>query len=101
MEDEYFTFSHMSKQDSDSDINVDDTQNPENPHTPKTLQIHTPSGPKYLQHFFLCDPHRTRRFCTRVGLAISEYHPIDEYKLQITQVLRLLSTFLSISNLST
>ena len=43
----------------------------------------TPSGPKYLQQFFLCDPRRTRRFCTRVGLAISEYHPIDEYKLQI------------------
>ena len=46
----------------------------------------TPSGPKYLQQifwFFLCDPRRTHRFCTRVGLAISEYHPIDEYKLQI------------------
>ena len=56
MEDEYFTFSHMSKQDSESDIYVDDTQNPENPHTPKTLQIHTPSGPKYLQHFF-CAAH--------------------------------------------
>ena len=34
-------------------------------------------------NFFLCNPRRTRRFCTRVGLAISEYHPIDEYKLQI------------------
>ena len=48
--------------------------------------MYTPSGPKYLQQifsFFLCDPRRTRRFCTRVGLAISEYHPIDEYKLQI------------------
>ena len=30
----------MSKQDSESDINVDDTQHPENPHTPETLQIH-------------------------------------------------------------
>ena len=30
----------MSKQDSESDINVDDTQYPENPHTPETLQIH-------------------------------------------------------------
>ena len=39
-EDEYSTFSDMSKQDSESDINVDDTQYPENPHTPKTLQIH-------------------------------------------------------------
>ena len=29
----------MSKQDSESDINVDDTQHPENPHTPE-LQIH-------------------------------------------------------------
>ena len=50
------------------------------------LLFYTPSGPKYLQQFFwffLCDPRRTRRFCTRVGLAILEYHPIDEYKLQI------------------
>ena len=30
----------MSKQDSESDINVDETQHPENPHTPETLQIH-------------------------------------------------------------
>ena len=30
----------MSKQDSESDINIDDTQYPENPRTPKTLQIH-------------------------------------------------------------
>ena len=34
------TFSHMTKQDSESDINVDDTQHQENPHTPSTLQIH-------------------------------------------------------------
>ena len=38
-EDEYSTFSDMSKQDSESDINVDETQHPENPHTPE-LQIH-------------------------------------------------------------
>ena len=30
----------MSKQDSEYDINVDDTQQQENPHTPKTPQIH-------------------------------------------------------------
>ena len=36
----FSTFSDMSKQDSESDINVDDTQHPENPHTPETLQIH-------------------------------------------------------------
>ena len=30
----------MSKQDSDSDINVYDTQDKQNPHTPETLQIH-------------------------------------------------------------
>ena len=40
-EDEYSTFSDMSKQDSESDINVDDTQHPENPHTPETLQNNT------------------------------------------------------------
>ena len=37
---EYSTFSDMSKQDSESDINVDDTQDEQNPHTPETLQIH-------------------------------------------------------------
>ena len=39
-EDKYSTFSDMSKQDCESDINVDDTHHPENPHTPETLQIH-------------------------------------------------------------
>ena len=37
---EYSTFSDMSKQDSESGINVDDTQHKENPHTLETLQIH-------------------------------------------------------------
>ena len=40
-EDEYSTLSDMSKQDSESDINVDETQYPENPHTPETLQNNT------------------------------------------------------------
>ena len=39
-EEEYSTFSDMSKQDSESDIYVDDTQDEQNPHTPETLQIH-------------------------------------------------------------
>ena len=38
-EDEYSTFSHMSKQDSESDIKIDDTQDEQNSHTPETLQI--------------------------------------------------------------
>ena len=37
---EHSTFSDISKQDSESDINVDDTQDQENSHTPETLQIH-------------------------------------------------------------
>ena len=37
-EDEYSTFLDMSKQDSESDINVDDTQHQENPHIPEILQ---------------------------------------------------------------
>ena len=37
-EEEYSTFSDMSKQDSKSDINVDDTQHQENSHTPEILQ---------------------------------------------------------------
>ena len=39
-EEEYSTFSDMSKQDSESDINIDDTQDEQNSHTPETLQIH-------------------------------------------------------------
>ena len=38
-EDEYSTFSRMSKEDSESDINVDETQHQGNPQTPE-LQIH-------------------------------------------------------------
>ena len=37
---EYSTFSDMSKQDSESDINIDDNQDEQNTHTPETLQIH-------------------------------------------------------------
>ena len=37
---EYSTFSYMSKQDSESDINIDVTQGEQNSHTPETLQIH-------------------------------------------------------------
>ena len=40
-ENEYSIFSDMSKQDFESDINVDETQYPENPHTPETLQNNT------------------------------------------------------------
>ena len=36
----YSTFSDISKQNSESDINVDETQDQENSHMPETLQIH-------------------------------------------------------------
>ena len=39
-EEESPTFSEMSKQDSESDIDVDDSQDQENSQTPETLQIH-------------------------------------------------------------
>ena len=39
-EEEYSTSSDMSKQDSKSDINIDDTQEEQNPYTPETLQIY-------------------------------------------------------------
>ena len=39
-EDEYSTFSDMSKENSESDINIDGTQDEQNPHTLETLQIH-------------------------------------------------------------
>ena len=40
-EEEYSTFSHMSKQDSESDINIDGTQDEQNSQTPETLQNST------------------------------------------------------------
>ena len=39
-EDEYSTSSDMSKQDPESDINVDDNQDEQNSHISETLQIH-------------------------------------------------------------
>ena len=39
--DEYSTFSDMSKQDSESDVNVDETQHQENSYTPETLKNNT------------------------------------------------------------
>ena len=39
--DEYSTFSDMSKQDSESEVNVDETQHQENSYTPETLQNNT------------------------------------------------------------
>ena len=46
-EDEYSTFSDMSKQDTESDINVDETQHQENSYTPETLQNNTTIHDKY------------------------------------------------------
>ena len=43
-EEEYSTFSHMSKQNSESDINVDDNQDEQNSHTSEILQIHNISN---------------------------------------------------------
>ena len=40
-EEEYSTFSDMPKQDSESDINLDETQHRENSYTPETLQNNT------------------------------------------------------------
>ena len=39
--DEYSTFSDMSKQDSESDVNADETQHQENSYTPETLKNNT------------------------------------------------------------
>ena len=49
-EEEYSTFSDMSKQDFESDINVDDTQHQENPQTPE-LQIHRSNTYNTTMHY--------------------------------------------------
>ena len=46
-EEEYSTFSHMSKHDSEFDINVDDTQDEQNTQTPETLQNNTTMHDKH------------------------------------------------------
>ena len=46
-EEEYSTFSDMSKQDSEFDINVDDTQDGQNIQTPETLQNNTTMHDKH------------------------------------------------------
>ena len=46
-EEKYSTFSDMSKQDSESDINVDETQHQENSYTPETLQNTTTMHDKH------------------------------------------------------
>ena len=51
-EDEYSTFSDMSKPNSESDINVDESQYPENPHTPETLQNNTTMHDKSIHDEF-------------------------------------------------
>ena len=45
--DEYSTFSEMSRQDSELDINVDETQHQENSYTPETLQNNTTMHDKH------------------------------------------------------
>ena len=47
-EDEYSTFLDMSKQNSESDINIDDAQDQQNPLTPETLQIHKHTTQQYM-----------------------------------------------------
>ena len=46
-EEEYSTFPDISEQDSESDINVDDTQDEQNTQTPETLLYHTTMQSKY------------------------------------------------------
>ena len=59
-EDEYSTFSDMSKQDSESDINVDDTQDQGNPQTPETQQIHNAyNTTMHDKHDLLHDEYHT------------------------------------------
>ena len=49
-EDEYSTFSDMSKQDSELDINVDEIQDEQNTYIPETLQNHTQCMIMIIQH---------------------------------------------------
>ena len=59
-EEEYSTSSDMSKQNSESDINVDDTQHQENPHIPEALQIHnTYNTTMHDQDDLICDEYDT------------------------------------------
>ena len=59
-EEEYSTFSDMSKQDSESDINVDDTQDEQNSQNSQTLQIHnTYNTTMHDKDDLICDEYDT------------------------------------------
>ena len=80
-EEEYSTFSDMSKQDSESDINIDDTQDEQNSQAPETLQIHniyntTMHDKDYLLH----DEYDTSEDITEIDIHEDYAEKIHEYR---------------------
>ena len=87
-EEEYSTFSDTSKQDSESDIDVDDTQHQDNPHTPETLQIHnTYNTTMHDKHNLIHDEYDTSE-----NQNIAEIEAFEHYGEKIHETEELKST---------
>ena len=75
---EYSTFSDMSKQNSEADINIDDTQHQENSYTPETLQNNRTMHDKdYLIH---------DEYDTSEDENISEIETFEDYGKNIHEI---------------
>ena len=75
-EEESSTLSDISKQNSESDINVADTQNQENSQTPETLEIYNVYSTTY--HASICDEYDTSE-----DENITEIEPYEHYGKKI------------------
>ena len=72
---EYSTLSDISKQDSESDINIDDNQDEQNTHTPETLQIHnTYNTTMHDKDDLIYDENNTSKNENIIGIETYEHH---------------------------
>ena len=90
-EEEYSTFSDMSKQISESDINIDDTQDEQNPYTPEALQIHnTYNTTMHDKDDLICHEYDTSE-----DKNITEIEPFEHYGEKIHETEESISTEIS------
>ena len=74
-EEEYSTFSQMSKENSESDINVHDYQDEQNSHKPETLQIHnTYNTTMHDKHYSIHDEYDTSEDENTIEIETFEQH---------------------------
>ena len=87
-QEEYSTFSHMTKENSESDINVHDTQDEQNTHTLETLQIHN----TYNTTMYDNDDLIHNEYDTSENENIIEIETIEDYVEKIHETEELIPT---------